>query len=628
MALTLNGTTGIAGIAGSAGTPALQGNNDANTGYFFATDTLGLSTAGTERLKVTSAGLISIGDNSNLDSQLTITQSVGDCIRLRTSASNNTYKYGIIKLEPYNNNALGVQIVGAKSDSGYTEVDLGGGIDGGYAATQLDFWTAANTTTATGSRRMRIASDGKVGIGTTSPSFKLQIQGTDNAGSGLYLYNGTGGEGIKIVPESNGNCRIYSSTADALALGTNSTDRITMAADGSNIIFSGADFGFGTTPGGTPAGKNVFIAIGDSDTGIVQDGDGQLELWANATEVANINAIDGYTSTKPITTTGAVQTGDLTVLNATPDLKLKDSNHTGNSTEHTIYFKDSTGANQMNIGSPTGEQHLRIKHDTTNLIKIQTDGKVGINETSPVNLLTISNASQQTDSVGNLQIRYTGSDGAYNSGLTVKNYKGTSQFMQWADGGVRIGSRILTNSGAGNIYFTTGSDSVKATLLASNGNLELGGGGNLKVNNGAGIDFSDTAGSGNSELLSDYEHGNWVPTSAQGGWTVSNTYSKYVKIGNLVHLQMYISLSGTGNSNNLQIGGMPFAAGANGYAVGTVDFGEGGIKGNYMRTMSSASTLSFLYPSENPSNGRLNLAANQVGDSYVIATISYVIDGT
>ena len=39
MALTLNGTTGLSGIAGSAGTPALQGNNDANTGYFFAADT-------------------------------------------------------------------------------------------------------------------------------------------------------------------------------------------------------------------------------------------------------------------------------------------------------------------------------------------------------------------------------------------------------------------------------------------------------------------------------------------------------------------------------------------------------------------------------------------------------------
>ena len=65
MALTLNGSTGISGIAGSAGTPALQGNNDANTGYFFATDTLGLSTAGSERLRITSAGNLQVYPNSS-----------------------------------------------------------------------------------------------------------------------------------------------------------------------------------------------------------------------------------------------------------------------------------------------------------------------------------------------------------------------------------------------------------------------------------------------------------------------------------------------------------------------------------------------------------------------------------
>jgi len=64
MALTLNGTTGISGIAGSEGTPALQGNNDANTGYFFAADTLGLSTAGTERLRIGSSGEMYIGTTS------------------------------------------------------------------------------------------------------------------------------------------------------------------------------------------------------------------------------------------------------------------------------------------------------------------------------------------------------------------------------------------------------------------------------------------------------------------------------------------------------------------------------------------------------------------------------------
>ena len=59
MALTLNGSTGLSGIVGSAGTPALQGT-DTNTGYFFGTDTLGLSTGGTQRLQIDSSGNVGI----------------------------------------------------------------------------------------------------------------------------------------------------------------------------------------------------------------------------------------------------------------------------------------------------------------------------------------------------------------------------------------------------------------------------------------------------------------------------------------------------------------------------------------------------------------------------------------
>jgi hypothetical protein len=60
MALSLNGSTGISGINGSAGTPALQGG-DADTGIFFGTDTASIATAGTNRLHVTSTGLIGVG---------------------------------------------------------------------------------------------------------------------------------------------------------------------------------------------------------------------------------------------------------------------------------------------------------------------------------------------------------------------------------------------------------------------------------------------------------------------------------------------------------------------------------------------------------------------------------------
>jgi len=56
MAVTINGTTGIAGVDGSAGTPAVQGA-DSNTGMFFpAADTIAFAEGGTEVMRIDSSG--------------------------------------------------------------------------------------------------------------------------------------------------------------------------------------------------------------------------------------------------------------------------------------------------------------------------------------------------------------------------------------------------------------------------------------------------------------------------------------------------------------------------------------------------------------------------------------------
>jgi len=63
MAITINGTTGIAGVDGSASTPAVQGS-DTNTGLSFASDTVNINTGGSTRATIDSSGNVGIGTST------------------------------------------------------------------------------------------------------------------------------------------------------------------------------------------------------------------------------------------------------------------------------------------------------------------------------------------------------------------------------------------------------------------------------------------------------------------------------------------------------------------------------------------------------------------------------------
>ena len=156
--------------------------------------------AGTEVLPIVQSGTtvkVSVADltagRAISTGKITTEVSNGAVMQVGSNQTLNTFKYSVFKNFAYNNNAAGVQIIGAKSDSGYTEISYGGGVDGSYATTQHSFYRAANTTTADGTEVFRIdanvtALTGNFVVGTSGKGINFTAN-TPAAGMTSQLLN-------------------------------------------------------------------------------------------------------------------------------------------------------------------------------------------------------------------------------------------------------------------------------------------------------------------------------------------------------------------------------------------------------------------------------------------------------
>ena len=131
----------------------------------------------------------------------------------------------------------------------------------------------------------------------------------------------------------------------------------------------------------------------------------------------------------------------------------------------------------------------------------------------------------------------------------VLNAEGTSKKISFQNNGVEVASISTTGS------LTSAGATISGDATLSTGNLVIG-------TAGKGIDFSATSVSGTSELLDDYEEGNWTPTVISTGWvgTTSINSAHYQKIGNRVFFQCYITANITTAGSAVQIGGLPYTS--------------------------------------------------------------------
>ena len=229
MPLVLSGTDGVSGVDGTASNPSYEGT-DSNTGIFYpAADTVAIGTGGTERLRVDSAGNAGLG----------VTPAAWDATLTGTRA---------LQL-----GALGAYVLGTGSGwSSIPHVYVGnngywGSGSWRYTSSNLasqyyqfggqHVWLNAASGTAgnaiTFTQAMTLDASGNLGIGTTSPT--CRVEGVAPAGDNITALFRSGD--ATAANNAGGGFRSISSATAASRVA-----QMWLDADGAN--FSGGDYFF------------------------------------------------------------------------------------------------------------------------------------------------------------------------------------------------------------------------------------------------------------------------------------------------------------------------------------------------------------------------------------------------
>ena len=427
------------------------------------------------------------------------------------------------------------------------------------------------------------------------------------------------------------------------------------------LLKAGTDYN--TNTANTIAGLSA-LASNDEVTVIVYDvftvGD-MVSATSGGTFIGNVThsgtvTVDDTTDSTS-TTTGSIQTdGGLGVakdLVVGDDLKLLSDSSVlsfGADSEVTLTHAHNYGIvlNSTNglFFDDASNLDQYIKSEGSDTLKIASPTEVDITATTiDVNgaldvsgNLTVDSGVLAVDATNN-KIRYTQGT---NKGLVIQD-AGIADSVEvnfgTADEGIRAG--LITGS---NLSFYTGTagggSAAKAMEIDVSKNVTVTDGDLIIGTSGHGISFaatSDGSGSGQSELLDDYEEGSWTPTlpNSSGATVGANPATSFVKIGRLVYAGAYITVGSIPNNSNLfAIGGLPYVVktGSHYYAASALTYIHSANANDVMPPTpysgGSGDLGSSLYFHQNDGTQAALTNADVLsrGFQYLIFAITYVTD--
>ena len=416
------GTGGVVSIPlASAATPSLVFGTDTNTGiYSPGADQLAISTNGTGRLFVSSAGLVGVGTSS-------------PSVALHVSASGNTP-------------IISQTTAGATS---YLSLQNTGGM--GYIASSTNDVIIATSSNA--DERVRVTSTGLVGIGTSSPNVPLQVIGGSTVTDPVIRATNSGATQSMALTSAG----LRMDGAAPIQINQGGSEVVRIDTSGRLLVGTSSSYGVQATIAGaagavsTGAGSYAVLSLADTN--------------AVATGVGGGIAFQGNDGVNGLVTFSQIQgfKENSTSGNYAGGLSFSVRQNAANVTERMRI--DSSG--RVGIGTTATTAGCKLNVDTginCNGLNVSGNGgffnaanKVGIDNNGGISRFYSSGANSSTR--GSYDFRITDSAGTLDTSVVVIDNSGrllVGTSSTSANLRALIQATSANGAGGGNLYLARG----------------------------------------------------------------------------------------------------------------------------------------------------------------------------